>query len=107
MPSHIEIELGGAKFKASYFTFGQAADIEDAIKDLASKEFRRQIKGNCDIIAAGLSEHHPEMTAERLAGLRGKGMIAQMVAATRAILVLNEYEIGPEPGKAPAAAATA
>lgn len=97
---HVDIALGEKSFKASFFTFGQAIDIAEAISDLASSDIPRQIKGNCAIIAAGLSEHHPEITADAVMGWRGT--IPQLVAATRAILKFNEYEVGP--GKTPAPA---
>jgi hypothetical protein len=105
MPRHVEITLGETTFKAGYFLFGQAVEIQDALLAMASSELKRQIDGNCQIIAAGLSEHHPEMTSEAL--LNTRGTTAQLVAATRAILSFNEYQVEGDAGKVRAAARAA
>jgi hypothetical protein len=100
----MEFELGEHRFKASLFTFGQAIEAHQPIKDVGSGDLELQIKGACALVALAISEHHPEMTAERVRAIRSP--LPPLFKAATAILRFNEYEFA-EPGKAPAAAATA
>ena len=96
----ITITLGDRQFEIKEFTIGQVEQVHE-ILDLARESNHRRAATNRELIAAALSQDHPDATAESLKAIRVPN-IQELAKAADQILEFGGWVV---PDKAAAASA--
>jgi hypothetical protein len=97
MADGVTIVLGGRQFAIRALTFRQLRDIEEALGRALQPGARTRIDFDAaiDILASALSRIDPALTRDAILDLEGGK--DEIVAATRAVLLLSGYIEGDAP----------